>query len=276
MDVQIVGICRFSFAGRGDWAYWRGVPRGDEASHRDRVAAGLYAGARMARRLWLLENVLLRTLSAQHDRDFRLIVLTSDLMPGELLGRLRAVVARLPQAECLVSAAADVNAAIVPRLREMRADDPRPLVQFRIDDDDGLYPHYIGNLRDVMVRFADFSGLAYSTVGGLAHAIHGPGQERFLEYQQPFNSVGTALKTGNPDLTVFSHGHFGLGRRLPSFSDRRGLAGIMIKAEGHDSAAIRPEGPPPRDYRDISRPLFEERRARSFPALAGVDFGAMP
>lgn len=230
----------------------------------------------MARRLWLLQNVLLRTLAAQRDSDFRLIVLTSDLMPEAQKQRLRAVVAGLPQAECLFSPAHDVNSGIIPRLKEMRAADPRALIQFRIDDDDGLAPQYIGNLRDIMERFSDFGSLAYSALGGLAHVIYPDGRTRYFEYLQPFNSVGAAIKTGNPDITIFSYGHFGLGRRLPAFTDRRGLSGIMIKTEGHDSMAIPADGPAPRDFRDITIEAFKERRAKSFAALSRIDFGLMP
>ncbi|WP_435256560.1 glycosyltransferase [Thioclava sp. FR2] len=62
MSIPIIGLCRFSFLGRGDWAAWRDAPLGEENAKRAELAASLYAPDRVEQRPWTLENLLLPSL----------------------------------------------------------------------------------------------------------------------------------------------------------------------------------------------------------------------
>jgi len=86
---DIVGICRFSFLGKCDWAETTGPDGGDPALMARRRAM-LYAGERLARRFAAFETLCLPSVRAQADPDFRFWLLTSPEMPREWMERLRA------------------------------------------------------------------------------------------------------------------------------------------------------------------------------------------
>jgi hypothetical protein len=53
--VRIVGVCRFSLLGRGDWVAWRGRPEAESEAETEatlaHAAARLFAPARLEARL---------------------------------------------------------------------------------------------------------------------------------------------------------------------------------------------------------------------------------
>ena len=102
MNDRIVGICRFSFLGHGDWIGMRS----DAATRSDRLERQigmLYAEDRLARRLAAFQSMLLPSIAAQTDGDFQLWILTSPELPAAWLARLRALCAPVPQIRIIVS-----------------------------------------------------------------------------------------------------------------------------------------------------------------------------
>lgn len=235
----VVGICRFSFCGKGDWRSYRDAKTDDQVETTRLVtAAELYAPERMALRFHLFEHFLLPSLEAQTDPNFICIVLTSDLMPDMYLERLDALCRRSPRIELLVSSAATVHEAIWPRLADLNAQAGRPLVNFRIDDDDCLSRDYVQELRGYMTRLGDRMPIGYSRSNGLVVTQYatddGP---QVYQANLPFNSMGTAIRV-HGERTVFSFGHNALHKRFPAIVDNSGMGYISIKIDGHDSEPI--------------------------------------
>ena len=82
MRDDIVGICRFSFLGKCDWAETTGKD-GDTARVMARRRAMLYAPDRLARRFAAFERLCLPSIRAQTDGDFQFWLLTSPEMPAD-------------------------------------------------------------------------------------------------------------------------------------------------------------------------------------------------
>ena len=114
----------------------------------------------------------------------------------------------------------------------------RPLVQFRIDDDDCLSRDYVQELRAYMTRLGDRLPISYSRSNGLVITRYAADDEMFI-YQAhlPFNSMGTAIRV-HGERTIFSFGHNALHKRFPAIVDNSGIGYISIKIDGHDSEPI--------------------------------------
>lgn len=234
-----IGICRFSFCGKGDWRASRAAKTPDEiAQMRARSAAELYAPGRMALRFFLFENFLVPSLRAQSDQNFLCLILTSDIMPEVYLDRLRAICEAEPNLELLVSSEMTVHEALWPRLSELNGLAGRPLVNFRIDDDDCLSRDYIAELRGFMTRLGDRIPISYSRSNGLVVTHYkADGGMRIYEAHLPFNSMGTAIRV-HGERTIFSFGHNALHKRFSAIVDNAGMGYISIKIDGHDSEPI--------------------------------------
>ncbi len=234
-----IGICRFSFCGKGDWRTSRAAKTASEIkSMRAEVAAELYAPSRMELRFFLFENFLLPSLKSQSDRNFICLILTSDIMPKVYLERLHDICSGDPNLEVLVSSETTVHEALWPRISALNSIAGQPLVNFRIDDDDCLSHDYINELRSFMIRLSDRVPVSYSRSNGLVITNYQADNELFV-YQAnlPFNSMGTAIRV-HGERTIFSFGHNALHKRFPAIVDNSGMGYISIKVDGHDSEPI--------------------------------------
>ena len=268
-----IGVCRFSFCGKGDWRSSRAAqtPEEIDALRRDNAAI-LYAPERMALRFHLFENFLLPSLRGQTDSNFICLILTSDLMPQIYRDRLAVLCAEVPQLELLVSSEVTVHNALWPRLAALNTAAGGPLVNFRIDDDDCLSVDYVAGLRGYMTRLGDCTPMAYSRTNGLV-ITHYAQDEGMAIYQAhlPFNSMGTAIRIQG-ERTIFSFGHNALHKRFPAIVDNAGMGYISIKIDGHDSVPISLAMPHIKNsHTPLARPETEAALARWFPFLGSVE-----
>ena len=264
-----IGICRFSFCGKGDWRSSRAAKTSAEINDmRAKAAAHLYAHERMSLRFFLFENFLLPSLKSQSDKNFVCLILTSDIMPEIYKKRLEDICAADPNLELLVSSEVTVHEALWPRISALNTLAGRPLVEFRIDDDDCLSRDYVQELRGFMTRLGDRMPISYSRSKGLVITRYVADNEMFI-YQAnlPFNSMGTAIRI-NGERTIFSFGHYALHKRFPAIVDNSGMGYISIKIDGHDSEPISMEMPHIRDsHVPIGRDETEVILSKGFPFL---------
>lgn len=234
----VIGICRFSFCGRGDWAAYATVDADTDLDllHLQQ-AERLYDDARMALRFHLFETFLLPSLKAQTDPNFVLLILTSDILPAKHLRRLRALCDSDDRLQLIVSDETTVHAAIRPEIARLNSGLSRPLVQFRIDDDDCLSHDYVHELRRYMQRLGDVMPVAYSRSNGLVVTAYAGEETQIYRATLPFNSMGTAIRISG-DRTIFSFGHEKLLKRFPAMVDNAGMGFLSIKIDGHDSRPV--------------------------------------
>lgn len=269
----VIGLCRFSFVGRGDWIAWRGHD-GDDAL-RAETAAMLYADARMTQRFWTFENLLLASLKAQTCPDWRLLVLTSDVMPQCWLDRLHDICATDPRIMVEMSSLNDLNAALLPAIAAIEdttgGADGRS-IQFRIDDDDCLSRVYVERLQEVAKAFANFKAFSFTMPKGLVTTFYAGQSPRAYTQELPFHSIGTAAllpprRTG--DSTIFNFGHFGIGKRWHAVADYGPPGFFAVKMPGHDSAVIPAKGDT--NHQPIPWDALERGLANDFPFIDLAD-----
>ena len=240
----VIGICRFSFCGNGDWAAYSAVDADTDIDLlRLEQAERLYDDARMAQRFHLFETFLLPSLKAQKDPNFVLIVLTSDIMPVQYLNRLRALCESDARLLLIVSDATSVHDALMPEIKRLNSFLSRPLVQFRIDDDDCLSADYVRELRRYMQRLGDIVPIAYSRTTGLVVTSYAEDEATYVyRGSQPFHPVGTAIRV-HGERTIFSFGPAAMHKRFPAVVDNAGMGSLSIKVDGHDSRPVSADDP---------------------------------
>ncbi|MCJ8139684.1 glycosyltransferase [Falsirhodobacter halotolerans] len=267
-----VGICRFSFLGRGDWAVFRGVDTGQEATLLDDIAGALYGPARLAFRRWCLRHVLMPSLAAQTDPDFVFIFLTSPELPEAARAELVGLAASVPQVRVVTSDERSVDAALRPVLMNIERTHNRRLVQFRIDDDDALTPDYVARLNAAARAMAGAGAYAFTLPRQLIVTRYADAPLRFFDMSLPFHSAGCAVRPHHRDRTVFSFGHLALGRRFLHVQDPRIIGSVQLKFEGHDSRPFGGGHPPGARVTELDAEAGVQAIARAFPFLGGVDF----
>ncbi|AGT10253.1 glycosyltransferase [Paracoccus aminophilus] len=144
MRLQMLGLCRFSYAGLG----------GHQQRHEtvaDRKAV-LYDPARLRRRWNWFETVALPGLVSQSDEDFTLVMMACPDLPEPYLSRLRELEAEIPAIRLSLIEPQEryleaCRAAIQPHIDP----DAEVVGHFRHDDDDAIALDYIASAkRDFM------------------------------------------------------------------------------------------------------------------------------
>jgi Putative rhamnosyl transferase len=227
----IFGHVRFSFYGFTDT---RMQPTADGAS-----LARLYDEARMARRFFLFENLTLKSLIAQTDKNFTTVILTSDVMPDRFKERLSAVAARLPGAVVEYSAQRRGDLA----LRKHMVDAAAPKLQgtsvhFRLDDDDGLAAGYVERLRKLTQGLSPSTHLTFPSGIMLFPAGADTQQGVSMLHQRFLTAIGLATVNGPGfNKNPFQMMHSNVWTRWPLVSDPTFPAFIRTQHYDNDTAA---------------------------------------
>lgn len=214
-DIAILGVCRFSMLGRGDWKAYRNKTDDQLEAIYEEKAAELFAPERMQARLATFEHLTLASMRAQSDPNFRFLVVSSDRMPREYRVQLERICAAVEQVELRFVAPMHVSDAITMLAPELGVELP-DTVQFRLDDDDCVSKDFIRRLRrhaSGMWRNAhfavSFSSLYYCVTDGVTEGIY--------NWYSPFFSAGAAVR--HSTRTVFDYGHYKIPQHLVSVTD---------------------------------------------------------
>lgn len=130
--MKVFGYTRFSYFGRNDTKISRTI-----ADDEQRFEA-LYNPKRMEQRFHMFENLCLPSLRAQINKEFKHIIVASDVMPEVYKERLNKSVADVKQIEVLYSSEEHVTYALNPRIKELVKGETANTVHFRLDDDDAI------------------------------------------------------------------------------------------------------------------------------------------
>lgn len=267
MSERIVGICRFSFWGRGDWGVYAGTKPGSDAEARalEGCLAGLYDDTRLDFRFRSFERLTLASLAAQRNMDFTFVVLSSSVMPAPWRARLTALCAALPWVRLIFSEQRDVGKALAPLLAELSEGGTVRLVQFRLDDDDCVCVDYIDRLSKAAHAMREYRAFAFSLPRALMMTCYAGSPPARLEYLRPFHAAGVAVHTPQPRHSIFAFGHFALPRRFPSLVDPDPYGSLQLKFEGHDSRRVM--AAPKAGVTPISESEMSDFLRRDFPFL---------
>lgn len=139
-DMQVIGLCRFSYPALGGFQVEHATPQ--------ERAAYLYAPERMEIRFRTFEAFTLPPLRAQTDPDFLLGVVIGEDLPARWRDRLEALLEKIPQSVLMPRAAGPHRPVMQEAINSMRDRRKEPCLQFRMDDDDAVCVTYVEKLRE--------------------------------------------------------------------------------------------------------------------------------
>lgn len=273
MRDEFVGICRFSFLGKCDWVETRPAFGGAPEILAGRIPK-LYSDARLARRFEAFETFCLPSIKAQTDQDFSIWILTSPELPDRWLERLMALCADVPQIQIILSYERSPMDALRQPLAAAAEKAGRPVIQFRIDDDDAFSRHHVARLRRHARRFADMPAFAISFPRGL---VLGSFEDEPISYwrtHQSFIGAGAAVRMRGPGRCIYAINHFQLPKHFPAFTGIDGIGYVRTRWDEGDSADDMTERWP-RWYQPIQAGEFQDSLIEDFPFLHGVDLSFM-
>lgn len=210
--MKVVGVCRFSLVGRGDWKAFQGKTDAEADAIVAERAQQLFTAERMEARLSTFEQLTLASMAAQTDQDFRFIVLASELMPQTYRDRLRQICDAVPQVVLRFFPAMAAHVAQKAVFRELRLQYSDTL-QFRLDDDDCLCVDFVALMKahaaprmSDSIFVASVRDVLYSSIGGQQAGVY--------DWPVEFMSAGAAIR--HPSKSIYEFGHFGMAKRFPA------------------------------------------------------------
>ena len=241
MKNTVVGLCRFSYLAQGGFA-------NAKLSLEDRVAM-LFDPKRLDERFAMFETLCLPSLAAQTDRDFCLVVLSSQALPYPAKTRLRALAETYP---FLSLAFLPPMGPLISTRRAFRKgwqDGCDYVTGFRIDDDDAVAVDYIARTRQMADRaladgWADGDNpVAISFHRGLYLNLAAPGAPIYdLSEPVPLGQATAMVTAADSTSNVYRWNHRRLAAHVRLQSDPRDLMYIRSFHDHNDSDRSLPPG----------------------------------
>lgn len=214
-DIKILGICRFSMLGRGDWKAYRNRTDDELESIYEEKAKELFAPERLEARLETFEHLTLASMRGQGDPNFTFLVVSSDRMPQKYRDRLSALCASVPQVVLRFVPPMHISQVVRDYFVETETD-MADVMQFRLDDDDCLSRDYIRRLRRHgagMWRNAHFA----VSFPSIYYCITDGPTEGIYRWFSPFFSAGACVR--HSSRTVFDFGHYKIQENFVAVTD---------------------------------------------------------
>ncbi|RMC37760.1 glycosyltransferase [Paracoccus alkanivorans] len=223
MQREIVGVCRFSFLGRGDWKIFNNLPPESEEEVIQSLREKLFDEERLEHRFGTFETLTLPGLNAQSDRDFLFIALTSDELPEKYLDRLLKLSARYQFLEVVRMPVMRSPHAVGEAYKKFGLE-LDSIIQFRLDDDDTVSCHYISRLREAcstMVCDPAHRPFAVTFPNALIYgpvvSPDGATETKLMRRFVPHTGAGQAICHNKRNILQWAHNR--VDRQLVSFSD---------------------------------------------------------
>ncbi|RMC37894.1 glycosyltransferase [Paracoccus alkanivorans] len=273
MRRNIVGICRFSFLGHGDWKAFNGVGKDSGEEIIQSLREKLFDEQRLEHRFETFEAITLPGLDAQTDKNFAFIALTSDELPEKYWSRLKSLSERYPFLEIVRLPVMSSGRAVEQAYKKLGVKH-RSVVQFRLDDDDTVGCHYISRLRQAWSMMnLDLERRPFAItfpnvmVCGPVVTKEGISESRFMRRFLPHNAAGQAI--GHRRKNIMQWSHTGVGRKLMSFSDPS-IWVLQSYFSYNDTGALTPWRMKKQRIEEIPRKKLEQIVKTNFPFLSIV------
>lgn len=225
--MRTVGICRFSYLGKGGFK----VGHDDPAA----LAAFLYDEGRMEERFRLFEAITLPCVAQQTDPDFTFLIITGKWLPARYLERLRTLTSDVSQCTIRQYPPRPHRKIMSKAINDWRGTPDTPCLQFRLDDDDAMALSFVERFRqtaqDLAAITARHTSVAVDFNQGYVYTADAEGV-KLWPYHYPYSAIalGVIVQAGSED-TVMSHGHQNLWKTMPTLT----LTGEDMMLRGHNS-----------------------------------------
>lgn len=224
--MRTVGICRFSYAGKGGFK----VGYDDH----DTLKAYLFNEDRLEERFRLFEAITLPCVAGQTDPDFTFLIVTANGLPAPALARLQALTAHIPQCQIIQYPPRPHRLIMNRAINQWRGEPDAPCLQFRLDDDDAMALSFVANLKQTAEDLSAITARHHSVAVDFNQGYvfkAGPDGLKLHPYHYPYSaiSLGMIVQAGCVD-TIMNHGHQNLWKTMPTFT----MTGEDMMMRGHN------------------------------------------
>jgi Putative rhamnosyl transferase len=213
--MNILGVCRFSMLGRGDWKAYRNQPDDMLETIYAQKTEELFERNRIEGRLQTLRHLTLKSIAAQSDKDFRFLIVSSDRMPEEYQDKLKRICAGIEQVVLKFVEPMHISDVIRIALQDLNWSHADTL-QFRLDDDDCVSTDCVKRARKHASSLWENQNFGLSFSQQYYCVTDGP-TEGVYDWYSPFFSAAAMVR--HRDRTVFDFGHYQIPSRLISLTD---------------------------------------------------------
>lgn len=246
--MQVIFETRFSFYGSSGWR----SPASSDPSI-------LFDPERLERRFGLFERITLPSLAAQTDTDFRLVVLTSSLMPPSFRRRLVELTHDTLGSDCVTGLAKRPRSAgwiFQQHIAREFASEER-VAQVVLDDDDAVSADFVGICRaEALAPLpAPDASIFLSFPEGCSLVFAEGGRQWLAPRHTPYTNLGlTLVAPPATRLHPFLTSHRRIGERHPSRLIERGRPFYLRSVhDDNDSRAM--HGKTPIEGAELARVL---------------------
>lgn len=213
---QVVGVVRFSVLTEDYYAETYGSV--------EAIGEHLFSDERIALRLKLFETLCLPSLVAQSDQDFRVVVLTSTLLPGSARARLDALVAPYDNISVFAAAPARHYQICKQAYASAHEEGYSHRLSFRLDDDDALASDFIARLKLMAIPLLELQPEEPTMIAfnrGFYVEVSGQGGNEVLDtVERASLSVGlTLLHPASYGRNPYRYNHRAIGQHYTLYSD---------------------------------------------------------
>lgn len=261
--MNVIGVCRFSFVGRGDWKAYQGVDKAEEQRVALEQAEKLFEPERMEARFQSFEHLTLASLRAQTDQNFKFIVLASELMPEVYRKRLEKLCSDVPQVTLRYHPNIRVHVAQQNTFDEMGLDF-NDTIQFRLDDDDCVCVDFIETVKWHLAPLMDRDLIFVASLRGVMFAVTGGEADGVYHWPVEFLGAGTLMR--HPSRSIYAFGHHSMAKRFTSIVIPDKLA--LVTHSGVNDTTVTPHVIKWRKMVLLSETDLEDACAKHFPFLS--------
>ncbi|MEP2534261.1 putative rhamnosyl transferase [Shimia sp.] len=259
-DMQVIGICRFSYPAIGGFQV-------DHTTPEERMAY-LYSPSRMEQRFRAFEAFTLPPLRAQTDPDFTFLVVIGDAMPALFRDRLHDQLADIPQAVIQEHAPGPHRAVMKSAINSVRTDNNAHCLQFRMDDDDAVGVRYVERLREAaqdlrpLMRKNRHIAIDFNQGYIAAPTPDGICGKPTVEHLWTA-ALAMAVRPGT-DVSILNFGHSKLGRFMPVTSFTGEDMFVRGHSDNNDSRQTK-------GVRPVHLPAFDKEDEAHFKRVFNID-----
>lgn len=209
--MKVVGVCRFSLVGQGDWKKFSQTSGMSETEFILHYCNEIFSPARLERRFETFEHITLQSIAGQSDRNFLFFVLASALMPKSYKQRLQDICTTVPQVRLQFFDPTSVISAQEEAFKAARLSYPE-VIQFRLDDDDAISQRHIKFLKKFLIPISSRNVPCAMSFTDVIYSVIGRQKKEVYNWHSPFLGCGTALF--HPTRSIYGFGHFALPKRV--------------------------------------------------------------
>ncbi|MEL6954819.1 MAG: glycosyltransferase [Pseudomonadota bacterium] len=254
---QIVGVCRFSYPSDGGFS----GPKRSAAE----LEAFLFSPERLAQRFAMFETLVLPSLAAQSDPDFRLVVLIGEAMPPRWKRRMRGLAEHY---RFLRICSLERLGPLVSTRRAFRRGlegETAFVTGFRIDDDDAVAVDYVARTR-ALAEMLLHEGQADADRPAVV-AFHRGIYWNMVDTEQPFyeftekTPLGLASAMITPtdgQVNIFRWNHRRLPAHVRCWTDPDEIMFLRTLHQSNDSDRSVPGSAKPLDSHEV-RAMLQAR-----------------